>query len=272
MASHSKKEKRARERLHAEVALLVALVLHGLMLVGFRASSPETGQLSVASDPGCVLLSDKGERSRWEDELVAWADLLDPTLLSLPNETRGFSAIRCEMREARVQSIPAHTLDAEMAIEGGFDALRLSRDCPSLSVASGDTWLPALSPPPPAPLPSVLPTHALWRFPDGTVIDTLPRYTPAQVQAIVGTTVLTSATRLEITNDGKSVRVVIRRSCGLPELDLVPYHDILDVLKPFMTYAEKLGDRTGAPWFLPTAGDSLVLEVEWRLVPPRTES
>lgn len=217
----------------------------------FEVKEPENEGLVPKQASQVVSLPDPLPRGTapdgWQARVLAWADLRDPTVLSLPHPTRGFSGVRANEFERPVQDVVmAHFV---------FEAEELPR-----MAAFAPQTVPVLlheeivrqtrlAPPtvPSAGKRTVRPTGILWLDKDGAEqADIPPLVLPDPVdmepQSITGDTVL------NVRSDGKMLRVRIVRSCGSAALDgLALQHVRSDVLKrdpvPLGTEAKPLADQ-----------------------------
>lgn len=250
-----------------EVALLCALFLHVAFLYAFRIRPNERPQwTSSASTPDCVFLSPPGEASEWEREIRAWCSLADPTLLSLPNESRGFSRVRREERVLPYSAVPPYEYASSFAQEPAFPELALSDEPRPLQDEVSRTWRTTPAPVPADPPTTPLPDGIVWRLPGGTVLSGMPDLPEDDVRKASASTPPTGCTRLEVIRDQRRLRVRVRRPCGNSQLDLLLLATVTRAVRR-LERQEELGKTVADSVLYPSVpGDIRTVEVEWRLL------
>ncbi len=259
-------------RLGIELAILITLVFH-LLFLGVIKLQPRGPAAPVAVDePECVLLSPPDSREPWEHELIIWAELLDPTLLTLPNEERGFSVVRRKERVIPLRPAPAHEPRVVFAAENKFQTVDLTEDMAAPPVLISTSWVPEFPKPQPGPSPSVLPVAVVWKWSDGTLVDGMPVHTAEVIRQLADGAMPSAPTAIDVHYDGRSIRVLVSRSSGVRALDLLALADVRALLKPYIKYPASVAAAASLPALLSAEGGVKTVEVEWRLLPRSGES
>jgi hypothetical protein len=255
-----------RKRLRAEQALLVVLALHAAFLCLFRVHPYRQPSRVSDEEPACTFVAPAGEGLAWEEEMHAWAELEDPALLSLPDETHGFARFRKGELVLPCHEVPAFGYQLTLEPEQGFSRLSLSAALPGFPDEIGRTW--ASSPPQlPAEAPfGRLPVGFVWRLPDGTVLADMPKFRDEEVRAAMAATMPTEATRVDVSRDLRNVRVRVQRSCGNRDLDMMVVRQLTRALAGLDRKPE-LKKSEGVGLCFPDPGASSLVEVEWRKPP-----
>lgn len=213
------------------------------------------------------MLRPPAQARRWERSLWAWSRIEDPTLLALPNERLGFSRVRNEKRVPPYTEIPAYRYVVSYLAESAVQQAPLSAPPPPLEKAVSLTWTSRLPPVPAAPPLGRAPVRIVWHFPDGRVIDDAPALPEGGPGAAMAKKEPVAPTRVEVIRSENRLRVSIRESCGNVELDRMAYDALVRAAGEYQRRLSAGGAVSAASWF-PGPGQSVVLEVEWRLAPP----
>jgi hypothetical protein len=245
--------------------LLSAVLLHVLFFRAFKAQSPQASkQPGTRSEPDCVLLSPDRQGWYWEKELRAWCKIADPTLLSLPNETLGFSSVRHQGKIEYYTGAPVFLPQVPLASEASVPELPVNLGL-EVSEAIRKTW-PIRPPQMPLALPpSRLPETVLWRLSDGTPLKDLPNYSKEQVLEVVKTLPPAGATRIEVVKSWRLLRFRVVQSCGNRDLDMLALGDLKEKLQPLSTGSERALSAELESLLPMVDGESHTVEVEWRL-------
>ena len=252
-------------RRRAEIALLLALFFHVAFLYAFRIRPHGRPQRPSTATPDCVFLSPPGEALEWEREIRAWCELADPTLLSLPNESRGFSRVRREERVLPYSDVPPYEYASAFAPERTFAELSLSDEPRPMEAEVSRAWQATPAPVPPEPPTKPLPDGIVWRLPDGTVLAGMPELPEDDVREASKATAPEAPTRVEITRDQRRLRIRVRRPCGSPELDLLLLKAVTREVRR-LERQEELGKTVASVLYPSASGDVRTVEVEWRLL------
>jgi len=255
---------------------LLALACMALFLAvswfGFRVAPPPpppvvdspTGSCHYVASPG-----DPGGLAEWEDMLHTWARLADPTLLVLPDEELGFSHVRQDKRDLPETPIPEYHFIVALAKEAAQPSIQLTAPREELPDELRQRWPVAMPEssdiPPVVPLPKAI----VWHRPDGVVLATMPVLDLATVrQAIADSGRPRYPTRLEITtgDSASPTRIRVRRASGNTALDLYVVTVLRRDVGAFERRQRFEHDDT-RPVYLPPAGQTAVIEVEWSLIP-----
>ena len=268
MRSSARKKKKlaSSARLCTELALLGTLLFHGLFYLAFKPKPVQSHRARDYIEPEIVLLPPYSRWSKaWERQLYSWSILADPTLLALPHPEYGFAEIRENERILPHASAPDHSLEIPLAQETTVPELQLVGPLLPIETQVRKTWplhLPKKVEQKPA---SALPSAILWRFPSGqTLVDppSLDRDTAAEL--LREGPVPESYTGLEIALPEEFPRVRLVNRSGNTALDRLAQRRVRQQVFA-ATVAGQLPDD--ALSWLPDAGETVELEVEWRLVP-----
>ena len=263
---------RTRTHLNAEArkrsgtALLVTLFLHTAFLYGFKARPHGRPQPLHETQPDCVFLSAPGAGAEWEGEIRAWCKLADPTLLSLPNESLGFSRVRRQERVLPYSDVPPYEYSSAFTPERPLPELALAEDPRPLADEISGTWESFPAPVPPDPVATALPEGIIWRLPDGTVLDGMPALPEDDVRVAMAEKMPTAPTRIEVCRDARRLRVRVRRPSGSPQLDLLLLRVVTQAVGR-LDRQEARGEPAEGVLYPSGTGDIRTAEVEWRLLP-----
>lgn len=253
-------------RLRWELALCGALLLHVPFLL-FRLGPAAPPDSPRNHRPRSVFIPSAAPHTPSEKELLAWVQLADPTLLSLPDPAVGFSApLLAPAPHAyteRVTPAPTATQIAERTFA--------PPDPPPTRSLEADLtrqWpvrIPATPEPPAIP---ALPAAVLWRFADGALLRGMGELPAADLRLALRTGAPRQPTRFRVELPlGAPARVRLQASCGNSDLDRLA----LQRLGPrVLTWEQDVGRRELSPETEPFTldpGRSRVVEVEWRLAP-----
>ena len=256
---------RVDSRRRTEIALLLALFFHVAFLYAFRIRPHARPDWPSTDSPECVFLSPPGEASEWEQEIRAWCELADPTLLSLPNESRGFSRVRRRERVLPYSGVPPYEYASAFAQERALAELPLSDEPRPMEAEVSRTWQGTPAPVPPEPPAKPLPDGIVWRLPGGTVLSGMPELPEEDVRAASAVTPPKAPTRLEVTRDQRRLRIRVRKPCGSPRLDLLLLKAVTREVRR-LERQEELGKPAAGILYPPAPGDVRTVEVEWRLL------
>lgn len=246
------------------LGLLLALLLHyGLTRALNLLPRHDSGAVREDTAQVTTVEAENGWY-RWEVEMAAWAEIADPTLISLPQYALGFSIADTETVVKPEQPIPEYDPDRNLRAEG--ERREVEFPTRALTVASiggprlGVPKMAVESPPRPA-----LPRIIMWRNADGNEVPQMPRRLPNGLAEVAAKKPPTEITQVEIVRLQDRVRVRLRQSCG---------NDILDrfavrlVAKKAVAEEGQVALRNRKPdaLLLPPKQDFMTIEVDWRLL------
>ena len=241
---------------------LYAIFLALLFNIGFTylfrpKTAPADEEDTQTTSSGCVLVQFDQAITPVESEVLAYAELADPTVMALPHPEFGLMSF-LENQQARVfHDLPTYTFNLETtAIDspgGFFDDNPVAFQ--TFSAGTLKQWQGTLPPPKVVPQQQ-LPSGVVWRFPDGTRLDPQPELTADESE-----TLATPDARKELA--APSVLRIQKLSSGLRRtvVDSGSGSPVLD----------QIAARATARWALRQETDldkNNVIEVEWRLYAP----
>ncbi len=260
---------RPRSRHRLLVALLVTALFHFFLFKGIHLKTLNPVKLPAPRQE-CVMISAAQPSYDWEPALYEWLLIGDPTVLTLPNLQLGFSQFRDDQPPDFFSPVPAYQVPAALASELPTAEISLPVPSVSLSDALSMTW-PGPRHNPPPPRMNALPATIIWRMPDGTIIERMPKTTNEEMAVVLaGQPAVTDITRLQIMRHSDLVRVHLLQSCGSPALDRLALVKTGQKVSMFEGLEQSYG-RPEASFFFPAPDEPSVLEVEWRLLktPPQ---
>lgn len=270
------------------VAAFYAAVYFGVQITsGQSTSGVVTGK---RADIVFVPVDDYGSPSRWPDwvkNILAWRDVLDPTILFLPNQTYGFSIVydgdfdrtaqNFERLEFGIEHQPLPSL-SQASMSAGSDDFLEKMEYARLVLA------PTIAD---APVAMSRPQAILWTGRDGQPVQLLPELalpdalkdrsfttngtTRIVVHASGPMFPLAMRSRMSTYADnvqctGRRFTITRSRSCGVTELDSLA---VAHVTKWFNSAEAQTAMAEKAPaWLL----DPAYFECHWRLLPTITEN
>ena len=251
-----------------ELALVGALLFHCAFAYLFR---PQADPVHAKDQPvraPCVFLPPTSGASADQKELFVWAELGDPTLLSLPNPVRGFSEFLAEKEKSPLSLAPPPPPALAGVAPASFPVLRLASPAEDLAASMSRQWSVALPLGEDAsPLPA-LNQSVIWRFEDGTPLINPGDIPAAELRQALPAGKPQSPTRIQVTlQERAGTRVVLRDSCGNAALDALA---LQRVAARAMEWERSLTFRqpsTETERFSFTNDFSQTIEVEWRLLP-----
>jgi hypothetical protein len=155
---------------------------------------------------------------KWQAELLAWLDLLDPAIMSLPSQQRGFSTSLRSGFQRPIAPLEQPVIAEPLQDELPPRIVTVREPTPHLAVESLEQWL--AQPPPLAasevPKPKTFEKRVYWTGRNGDVIDWLPEPSLAGLKPPLQ---VSGPTVLRATRAGGRTRIQLNRSCGLQSLD-----------------------------------------------------
>jgi hypothetical protein len=201
---------------------------------------------------------------KWQRELLAWLDILDPAIMSLPSQQRGFST---SLRSGFVRPVvPLQQPDIVEPLQDELPprSVTVREPTPHLAVESLEEWLS--QPPPLAPSEVVKPKtfedRVYWTSASGDLVSWIPEPSLAGLKPplkVIGPTVL------QVTWGGGRTRIQLNRSCGQKSLDNLA---VLS-LQRFMVGLEP---EVPEPVLRRMEADGEVIHADWRYAPGVTQT
>lgn len=223
MDEHEQLARRRRMRRNDYLlAVFLTACFYGAMGAIFSFdNTPRSPYINLPTPASVVGLQDPPDRHapgrKWQTELLAWAELRDPTLLSLPSTERGFSTVRIKDTDHPLATLPSPEFEFTATVEPPFEAVELTPPILDLQVAV----LKARSiAPPPATAPkraAPLPAGVYWTDANGQPLENIPKLEldPSSDQRWK----VERETVIMVRSDGRRIRTKVVRSCGETQLD-----------------------------------------------------
>ncbi len=154
----------------------------------------------------------------WMANLVASLELLDPTVLSLPNTSKGFSKIRNLEFQRPLVPVEPHEFEIHFDTALTFPALTLTEGVSDLMLSMHHGKVRELAPIHVAEPPPIA-SQVLMVNDAGGIIDYLPPLSMDTAAGDGGPLITEGPTRLHVSMRKALVRVQLEQSCGNSELD-----------------------------------------------------
>jgi hypothetical protein len=247
-----------------ELALLGAILLHVPVLFCRLPTVPPPDR-SVTRRPHCTFLEPGLPMKESESELLAWAELADPTILSLPNTGAGFSSW-LRQRPARPYTPSPSPAATPVSIPSRPPAPPPEKVIPALAEGFRQEWRVSIPDSPQAPPAPELPAGVVWRFGNGAPLPGMAEVAPADLRVALAAGVPRQPTRLRVhMPENGAARVRLLTSCGNADLDRLARRLLGSRI---LAWEQAVRRRESSPEtepFLQDAARNRVVEVEWRL-------
>ena len=245
------------------LGLLVAVIIHYGLTATLRFAPGKDEKHSARKEPVVTTITGRDNLQIWEPELIAWAEVVDPTLISLPHTTLGFSSVRLGKTHRLKVSIPAYKPRIDEVDYKLTPALELQLSGFNFSdLSTPPLQRPKL--PVKAPTPKPVPQRVIWRTGQGQTIPHMLRRLPDDIQKQVKPEALTGPTVIEIQKMRDFVRLRLLQSSGSRLLDR--FATRLIGKKTAVAEAGKNSpEEIAANPFIPAPDKTQTIEVEWRL-------
>jgi hypothetical protein len=215
------KQRRSRRNDYLLAAFLTACFYGAMGAIFNLDDNPRSSFITLPTPASVVGLQDPPPRHapgrKWQGELLAWADLRDPTLMSLPHPNRGFSTVRVDDFDRELATLDSPSFEFTASVEPPFQPVILTERILDLQVAV----LNARRVAPPAAAdakPSVaLPAGVYWTDANGERLENIP--TLELDPSSDSRWKVERETVLMVRSDGMRVRTKVVRSCGESTLD-----------------------------------------------------
>lgn len=238
------------------------------MYFGLRVKPPPAFPERPHDDTRCVLVpaSAPENAGRWAENLYEWARLRDPTLLVLPNESRGFSKVRHRDLEIAPAEVPAYEFQVEAMAEKPHSPIAITGPETPLTEKLLAAWRSTR----PARLePVIIQPFArgiFWRFHDGRPLTNPPDVSMDAVRSALneaGFPKYPTSIRVSRLEASPTARVRVLQSCGNPVLDNLAVRAVRQAVGRLELQERTPGAPREHPGFLPDVGGSMEFEVEW---------
>lgn len=204
----------------------------------------------------------------WQRNLIASLDLLDPTIMSLPNATFGFSGARSLEDELPIQDPSPVEFTFRQSTNPSPPEIAITPPPPSsapllIEEDLNAAWATQATQEPPPMEPRVY-----WTDDSGTAVPRMPDLDLGAIAAGDTPIVTSGPTRLRVLSQVASVRVRIVQSCGQPALDQLAVRQLRNYLAIMAAKGESMptGDSSGAYYahwrWLPFVQEKKVFDTE----------
>jgi hypothetical protein len=254
-----KRENNAIYGLRLFAALLAAVAIHVPFAFMNGNPPPEPPELDFGETTQAISLPPPDENQPETIQAIYnWTEINDPTLLILPNHRLGFGHFVPKTEPIEKQSVPPIEDARNNIAPPPVLSVPLDIDVSTLAQLIANNWNDKTEISLPMAQPST-PAHGVfWHSENGRLLLTPPE-NDAQRQALaLSHGVPTQTTAIEIAPSPllPMPRVIVRRSCGNAELDMLA----LDAVRLTLAKAGPLPLTPGASPEKP-----LVLIIDWRL-------
>ena len=254
-----KRENNGMYSLRLIVAFLAAVAIHAPFAFMQGNPPPPPPELDFGETTQAISLPPPGENQPEEIQAIYnWTEINDPTLLILPNHRLGFGLFVPKTEPIEKQPVPPIEEARNNIAPPPVLSVPLDIDVATLAQLLSDNWNDKTEISLPMAQPTT-PAHGVfWHSENGRLLLTPPE-NDAQRQALaLSHGVPTQTTAIEIAPSPllPMPRVIVRRSCGNAELDMVA----LDAVRLTLAKAGPLPLTPGA-----NPDKPLVLIIDWHL-------
>ena len=254
-----KRENNGMYSLRLIVAFLAAVAIHAPFAFMQGNPPPPPPELDFGETTQVISLPPPDENQPEEIQAIYnWTEINDPTLLILPNHRLGFGLFVPKTEPIEKQSVPPIEEARNNIAPPPVLSVPLNIDVATLAQLLSDNWNDKTEISLPMAQPTT-PAHGVfWHSENGRLLLTPPE-NDAQRQALaLSHGVPTQTTAIEIAPSPllPMPRVIVRRSCGNAELDMVA----LDAVRLTLAKAGPLPLTPGA-----NPDKPLVLIIDWHL-------
>lgn len=245
-------------------ALLVHVAAFGLL----RVKPARPGHAAAPSPaPACSVIQPAPVGAAWERQLLAWAELADPSILSLPDPRHGFSRLLVAAANWPLTDLPAFETSPAATAASSFAPIALTAADPDLAASLRHHWTCLVPTETETPSPAVPGRTVVWRLADGTPLTGIAEIAEADLKQARGTTLPQQPSRFHVLADplAAGLRLRLAESCGVDALDRIAYQRLA---RRLLDWERDLRQKQAVLELEPLlrAPDLPVLvEVEWRL-------
>ncbi len=221
-ASDIAQTKKDPVKLQYFIASLIVSFIYFILFTGFKLAPGETALTKPVRELADVTMLpiEPNAPFRWQRNLIATLELLDPTIMSLPNTSYGFSRIRNLEFERPLEPLPSYEFDIQLQDQApageiyfiepvgdvleSFNHERLTKLDSKLQVSSK---------------PSPIAPDVYWTDQNGAVQTDLAHMSLADIVSDETAFTTTGPTVVSLSSRNELVRVRLIKSCGNPILD-----------------------------------------------------
>jgi len=265
------KKKAVSKRITVELAILATVAIHVAMSLLVVEKKSKTNHYLNTQKEYCQYLNLNLDRTPSTKKFIQELKVLDPTLLSLPNELFGFSLVRALPRKLPYTKNQPYDLTIKPIPENKFPYIPLTTPFLKLKQQIIKQWQ-IVKPttikriPPPK-----LPNKLLWRLSDGTIINNINNIKIENIQKCLNKkTPVTKPTTIEISNFNNIIRIRLKYknnktgSCGNPKLDAIAIETIKKQIRIQQLHRQKNIQPPNT--LIPKEKEAIHIQVEWLLL------
>ena len=253
------------------IAIMAVCGFHALLFVLFRFETPEKGaeDQNIRHLANVTMLPiEKNPALPWQANLIASLELLDPTVLSLPNTSYGFSNVRSLEFERPFSEITAYDMAVELTPAPPFSPIQIGDPVDDLIHAvNSKSRLEIASDFHDVSPPTRVGSNIYWTNADGTILDRLPSVSLSKETDDDKQLITSGPTQLQVILVETLVRVRLLGSCGNPQLDEI-------AVKTLRRYflAEQSKSTTDVKTNYELDGGNSVIYAHWRFASEVSET
>ncbi|MFO7820501.1 MAG: hypothetical protein R6V56_00355 [Lentisphaeria bacterium] len=249
------------------LGFLLTLLVHFGLIQALNLAPPEEDVEAALTEPVVTTIRQQDVLQKWESELLAWAEMADPTFITVPHTDSGFSSVRTGKILKSDPAWPAYKQPkysvAKPAFKNNFSVAQ-----PLDLAATGSVALQFAK----DPLGLVaktkqFPDKIIWRTQSGNTIEHMPRQLPDSILAEARSKPPGGPTVIEIIKMRKTVRLRMTESSGNTVLDEFALRLLGKKTAIAESTAEFTEQESDTPFF-PQPQRSNIIEIEWRLALP----
>ena len=255
-------------RFLCEVSLAAALLLHVLIFCLLQVRPSEAKTAGRRNSAACTSFQPTG--GAWEQQLFAFCDIHDPSLLTEANARHGFSACLSIPPASPLSNTTLRPPEPVRQTTAQFPAAPIAIPFPAIPETIGQNWplvIPATHEEAP---PGKLPAVTLWRFADGTLLAPAPGNPQNEEGKSGANPPPTAPCRFEVRlpQTPFQSRIRLTDSSGNPRLDRLALQLLSTRVRQWeqLRLAKKNSRETAR--FAADTEFTQIIEVEWRLQAP----
>ena len=224
-------KKSSSEKFFYVIATIVGAGFYALLfsLFKFEIKAKATKDKSYRHLADVIMLPiEKNPSLPWQKNLIAALDLLDPTIMSLPNTSYGFSNVRNLEFERPIRPLAPYNIQIEFQstlqhkplqftapIDDLLHAININNRLEIGPISNDESSDPPLKP------------SVYWTDIDGNILDHLPPISVSDVIKGEEQRITSGPTPLQVVFSDNLVRVRLQGSCGDPQLDQIALTNLL---------------------------------------------
>lgn len=255
---------------HIFSGLAFALLLHLMFFFLFKTvPHDESTVTSRQLEPKLSILKYGEQASAQEKHLIEELRYNDPTLLTLPNEINGFSYLLSDRKKRIYTPAQPYRFQVPEENESSLHTQPLTIRSVSMAEALSSDWPRTFIAEKQSYIPKSLPNQVIWHLSNGEVLDNMPL--PEQERIAQAAATLTGPTVVRMIRNASFTRISLEKSCGESDLDQHVVSTLYSLTRRMPGNSVASAPDSAIKPRLPYEGQSLVVEVEWRLAASRKE-